>query len=344
MPIPIATQSPANLGLIDLHPPVSDFQAEVLAGLRATPKSVPAKFLYDQAGSQLFEAICELPEYYLTRTEMAILATAAPQIAHYLADCLLIEFGSGSSRKIRLLLDAAPHLPTYMAVDISQQHLHTSCQQLAQAYPHLSVLAVCADYTQPLALPPLPVLARRRIAFFPGSSVGNFEPAELRAFLRNTAALVGSTGGLLIGVDLKKDRTRLEPAYDDAQGISADFALNLLGRINREMNANFEPDQFRYTAFYNETAGRIEMRLVSQREQTVTIAGQSFNFQAGEPLATENSYKFSLEEFGAIARAEGFIVQQVWTDPEALFSVQYLRCTGRQPEDSEPPFLPVVRR
>jgi dimethylhistidine N-methyltransferase len=328
MPLSSLVRSPANLSLIDLHPPESDFQAEVLAGLQSSPKAISAKFLYDQQGSRLFDAICDLPEYYLTRTETAILEQAAPEIADLLANSLLIEFGSGSSRKIRCLLDAAPQLPTYMAVDISRQHLEESCSALAAAYPQLNVVAVCADYTQPLSLPHHPDLERRRVAFFPGSSVGNFELDELRAFLDNTAALVGAGGGLLIGVDLKKERAILEPAYDDAQGISAAFALNLLTRINREMGANFDLRQFRYNAHYNADQGRIEMRLISQIDQTVYVAGESIAFQAGETLATENSYKFSLDEFGAIAQSAGFVLQLIWTDPAAVFSVQYLHLPG----------------
>ncbi len=319
----------ANFRLIDLHPAQADFQAEAIAGLQRQPKFLGAKYLYDRIGSQLFDAITELPEYYLTRTELSILTAAAPALRELLADSLLIEFGSGSSRKIRILLDAIPELRAYLALDISKEHLAHCCRELAGLYPSLPVIAVCADFCQPLDLPELGDLSRaRRVAFFPGSSVGNFEPAELDAFLANTAHLLGPGGGLLIGVDLKKSASILEPAYDDAAGVSAEFALNLLARLNREMAADFDLDQFRYRACYNPEAGRIEMGLESLSDRTYRIAGEAIPFRVGEQLRTENSYKFGIEEFQAIAARHGFRAERVWTDPQQWFSLHYLTVLG----------------
>ncbi len=319
----------SNFRLIDLHPTLADFRAEAIAGLQRQPKFLGAKYLYDRVGSQLFDRITELPEYYLTRTELAILAAAAPALRELLADSLLIEFGSGSSRKIRILLDAIPELRAYLALDISKEHLVHCCRNLAGLYPQLPVIAVCADFCQPLELPDLGELSQaRRVAFFPGSSVGNFEPEELATFLENTAHLLGPGGGLLIGVDLKKSATLLEPAYDDAAGVSAEFALNLLARLNREMAADFDLGQFRYRACYNGEAGRIEMALESCSDRTYRIAGETVHFAAGEKLRTENSYKFDIGEFQAIAARHGFRAERVWTDPQQWFSLHYLTVIG----------------
>ncbi|HEY9661453.1 MAG TPA: L-histidine N(alpha)-methyltransferase [Allocoleopsis sp.] len=310
--------------LYDLHPPIEDFRAEVLAGLTQPCKSISPKFLYDKRGAELFDQICQLDEYYLTRTEVAILQTYASEMAALIGDGALIEFGSGSSQKVRILLDAMPHLPTYVALDISKQHLQDSCLDLAKAYPGLETIAICTDYTQPLTLPDIPsIQTKHKVAFFPGSSIGNLEPDEAIEFLKNTAKLLRSQGSLLIGVDLKKSAAILEPAYDDAKGISAKFALNLLVRINRELGADFVLDRFAYRAIYN-PIGRIEMYIISLADQVVHLDGVAIPFAKDEILRTEYSYKYSITEFQQLARSAGFTPKQVWTDPANLFSIHYL--------------------
>lgn len=322
----ITARSQSSIQLYDLHPPLDDFRTEVLQGLSQPQKAISPKFLYDKRGAELFDLICTVDEYYLTRTETTILQTYAADIAACLKESVLIEFGSGSSQKVRILLDAMPDLPTYVALDISQQHLRESCQDLVNAYPGLEAIAICTDYTQPLQLPEIPALYhKRRVGFFPGSSIGNLEPTEAVQFLKQAAAALGPEGSLLIGVDLKKSRTILEPAYDDATGISAAFALNLLTRINRELGANFEVEQFGYRAVYNETLGRIEMYIVSLQQQIVRLNDVVIQFQQGELLRTEYSYKYSIPEFQQLAALAGFKSTQVWVDPKQLFSVHYLQ-------------------
>jgi len=317
----------APVPFTDLHPRLSDFHAEALEGLSASPKRISPKFFYDKAGSELFDRITGLPEYYPTRTETTILERRADEIAERLGDdCLLIEYGSGSSRKIRVLLDAlGSHDVHYVAVDISKDHLIESTAKLAEAYPGLPISAVCADYTQPVELPAETLEGvRRRVVFFPGSTIGNFPPPEAKAFLARTAELAGPGGGLLIGVDLKKDKAVLDAAYDDAEGVTAAFNLNLLRRMNRELGADFDLDAFSHRAFYNPDAGRIEMHLVSLEDQTVQVDGRKIDFAAGETIHTESSYKFSVEEFQRLASACGFEPETVWTDPDGLFSVHYM--------------------
>lgn len=310
--------------LYDLHPPLEDFRAEVVAGLTKLQKTISPKFLYDKRGAELFDQICQLDEYYLTRTEMAILQTHATEMAALIGQGALIEFGSGSSQKVRILLDAMPQLPTYVALDISKQHLQESCLALANAYPGLETIAICTDYTQPLTLPSITsIQSKHKVGFFPGSSIGNLQPEEAIEFLQNAATLLQPNGSLLIGVDLKKSKDILEPAYNDSQGISAAFALNLLERINRELGADFDLNQFAYRSFYN-PVGRIEMYIVSLADQVVHLDDIEIPFWKGETLRTEYSYKYSVEEFQQLARSAGFTPQQVWTDPDQLFSIHYL--------------------
>lgn len=310
----------------DFHPPVENFQAEAIASLSQSPKSISPKFLYDKAGSQLFEAICTLDEYYLTRTEIEILQTYASEIAAIAQDGVLVEFGSGSSQKVRILLDAAPSIHTYVALDISKRHLYDSCVELVSQYPDLEAIAICTDYTQPLTLPALPDLKNKPlIGFFPGSSIGNLDPKEAIAFLHNAAQILKPNGSLLIGVDLKKSREILEPAYNDAKGISAAFALNVLTRMNRELNANFDLTNFTYDAVYNVEAGRIEMYIVSLKHHVVKIGDRSISFEAGERLRTEYSYKYTVSEFQAIATAAGFSPGHVWIDERQRFSIHHLQ-------------------
>ncbi|MBE9155423.1 L-histidine N(alpha)-methyltransferase [Nodosilinea sp. LEGE 06152] len=315
------TQQPA-VKLYDFHPPVEDFRSAVLRGLSQSQKTISPKFLYDKRGSELFDAICELPEYYLTRTEMAILHAHAKEIAVALDRRALVELGSGSSQKIRILLHAAPQVQTYVGVDISRQHLQEACAALMADFEGLDAIAVCADYTQPLPLATIPELRDRpTIGFFPGSSIGNLEPAEVIAFLKTVAVL----GDLIVGVDLKKSAAILEPAYDDAQGVSAAFALNVLTRINRELGANFDLTQFEYRAHYNEKAGRIEMAIASLCDQTVRLGDAEISFKAGETLRTEHSYKYTVNEFQLLAMEAGFQPVQVWTDKHQLFSLHHLK-------------------
>lgn len=312
----------------DQHPEPADFLQEVIAGLRGQPRSVPPKFFYDETGSRLFDRICATPEYYPTRTEIGILReNVAAIVGHVGRDCLLIEPGSGNSAKVRELL--TPLMPrVYMPVDISRQYLRESAARLAREYPWLEVRAACADFTTGQRLPGIPERGRR-VAFFPGSSVGNFEPAAARAFLAFLAETVGEDGGLLIGVDLKKDTAVLEAAYNDAEGATAAFNLNLLTRINRELHADFDLDGFAHHAFYNPEHGRVEMHLVSCGNQRVRIQGQRFEFRSGETIHTENSYKYTVQEFAALAAEAGFRQDAVWTDAESLFSVQYFSAVPR---------------
>ncbi|PSR16149.1 L-histidine N(alpha)-methyltransferase [filamentous cyanobacterium CCP3] len=315
------TQQPA-VKLYDFHPPVEDFRSAVLRGLSLSQKTLSPQFLYDKRGSELFDAICQLPEYYLTRTEMAILRASAGEIAAALDHRALVELGSGSSQKIRILLKAAPQVKTYVGVDISGQHLQEACAALMADFDGLEAIAVCADYTKPLPLATIPELRdRSTIGFFPGSSIGNLEPAEVIAFLKTVAVL----GDLIVGVDLKKSAAILEPAYDDAQGVSAAFALNVLTRINRELGADFDLSQFEYRAHYNEKAGRIEMAIASLCDQTVHLDEAEISFQKGETLRTEHSYKYTVDEFQLLAMEAGFQPVQVWTDADQLFSLHHLK-------------------
>ncbi len=300
------------------------FREEVLAGLARPRKAIPPKFFYDEEGSRLFEAICRLPEYYPTRTEIGILAECVAEVRGMVGEgCVLIEPGSGSSLKARLLIQGlGPR--AYVPMDISQDHLERSARSLAGDFPGLPIHAVAADYTRSLALPELP--QGRRLVFFPGSTIGNFEPPDARTFLAHMARWCAPDGGILIGVDLKKAPALLHAAYNDAQGITAAFNLNLLRRINRTLRGDFDVSAFAHYAFYNPPFGRIEMYLVSLRDQEVHVDGRGFSFERGEGLLTEHSYKYTIRSFQALAREAGLEPLRVWQDPEGLFSVHYLRC------------------
>jgi dimethylhistidine N-methyltransferase len=319
---------PASLAAFhDFHPEVEDFKSAVVAGLSRAPKELPCKFFYDEHGSTLFDAICALDEYYPTRTEIGLLQAHAPRMAELIGEnCQLIEFGSGSSVKVRILLGALKSVAAYTPVDISREHLLKSAADLAQQFPDVEVMAVCADYTRPFTVPrPRTMPDARRVIFFPGSTIGNFTPDHAHEFLAATAKVAGPGGGLFIGVDLKKDPKILEAAYNDREGVTAAFNLNLLLRINRELGADFDLSSWRHGAQYVESAGRIEMHLVSQRRQTVHLDGSSFSFAAGETIHTENSYKYSLDEFRALGRAAGLTPIEAWTDSHNLFSVHFFR-------------------
>ena len=310
----------------DLAPGEESFRDAVFAGLAGEPKTLPCKFFYDVRGSALFEQICEVPEYYLTRTEIAILKEYAGEIAARLGPhCRLIELGSGASIKVRILLQALASPAAYVAVDISREYLREAAAQLAADFPGLPVVAVCADYTRPFQLPPLPGPPGKRVGFFPGSTIGNFEPEAVVRFLRNCAELLGPGGEMLIGADLRKDPAILNAAYNDRAGVNAAFNLNLLERINRELGGDIAIENFEHLAFFNEEKGRMELYLRSRAAQSATIAGRRFDFAAGERIHTENSYKYAIPEFRALAVRAGFQPIDTWTDANELFSVYYFR-------------------
>jgi dimethylhistidine N-methyltransferase len=316
----------ANFAFHDLAPGEESFRDAVLAGLDRSPKELPCKLFYDARGSELFERICDTPEYYLTRTETAILeANAAEIAAHIGPHCRLIELGSGASRKVRILLGALDRPAAYIPLDISRERLREAADALAADFPNLTVVAVCADYTRPFALPPLPGPAGNCVGFFPGSTIGNFEPDAVVRFLANYADLLGSGGEMLIGVDVKKNPETLNRAYNDAAGLNAAFNLNLLVRINNELGGDVDLDRFAHHAFYNEAEGRVELYIKSLADQVVGVAGRRFRFAAGELIHTENSYKYAIPEFRALAARAGFRAVETWTDPDKLFSVHYLR-------------------
>lgn len=320
--------------LHDVAPARAQMRREVLAGLHRPQKTTSPKFLYDRRGSQLFDRICELDEYYPTRTELAIMKRHVGEMASLLGPgCLLIEFGSGSSLKTRILLDHLDDLAIYVPVDISRGHLLEAAEAINADYPALDVLPVCADFTKPFTLPPCDRPVTRRVVYLPGSTIGNLSQGGAAALLADTVALVGNGGGLLIGVDLKKDPAVLERAYNDAEGVTAAFNKNLLRRLNRELDADFDLDTFRHKAIYNAAQGRIEMHLVSDRDQAVRVDGEEISFAAGETIHTENSHKFTLDGFAALARPAGWKVRHVWTDPDRLFSVQYLTAEPRPTAD-----------
>jgi L-histidine Nalpha-methyltransferase len=298
--------------------------AEVVAGLSASAKSLPTKYLYDARGSELFEEICELPEYYPTRTELAIMRAHGGEMAEHIGPrAYVIEYGSGASVKTRRLLDALVDPVAYAPVDISADHLRDTVARLAGEYPRVEMLPVAADFTAAFEVPRSRRTPDRRVVYFPGSTIGNFRPWTAIALMRRMAAQVGLGGALLIGVDLRKDRQTLERAYDDAQGVTAEFDLNLLRHVNRELGANFDLDSFRHEARWNDEDGRVELHLVSLRAQRVAIGDREFAFAAGERIHTEDSHKYSLEQFAELADAAGWRERvAVWTDSAALFSVQ----------------------
>lgn len=303
----------------------AEFKEAVLAGLARTPRAIPAKFLYDARGSALFDAICELPEYYLTRTEIGILGDCAAAIAALAGPgCALVEFGSGSSVKSRLLIEALRDLVTYVPIDISRRHLDATASRLRHDYPGLNVEPVCADYMALTALPADVSAARRRLGFFPGSTIGNLGPDEATAFLRRAHGLLGPGGALVLGMDLKKDPRLLHDAYNDSAGVTAEFTLNLLRRMNCDLDANFDLAGFAHEAFYNADESRIEIYFRSLGPQTVTVAGRTFTFSAGERVHTEYSYKYDDASIASLARSAGFAIARTWTDPARLFAVAYL--------------------
>jgi dimethylhistidine N-methyltransferase len=311
--------------LVDLAPTEESFRAAVLAGLSRPRKAIPCKFLYDATGSALFEQICGLPEYYPTRSERRILSRHAGEIADLVGpDSQLIEFGSGSSDKTRVLIEAL-HPSHYVPIDISRDQLAAASAALAARYGDLEIVPICADYTRDDFVLALPWSHGERLGFFPGSTIGNFVPEEAEAFLGRCAVVLGAGSGLVIGVDLKKDPAILNAAYNDARGVTAAFNLNLLARMNRELDAGFDLARFAHEAFYAEREGRMEIYIRSLADQRVRVAGTVFALAAGERIHTEYSYKYAIDEFQRLAGRAGFYPVCSWTDPRRLFSVHFLR-------------------
>jgi dimethylhistidine N-methyltransferase len=308
--------------LLDQEPSSESFLDEVLLGLQRSPKTLPCKYFYDKRGSRLFDQICDLDEYYLTRTELAIMDAYAPQMAAQIGPgVMLVEYGSGSSVKTRILLEHLPGVAAYVPVDISRKHLQYTCRNLAECYPTLDILPVCADFTTNFDLPIPQRKPTHCAVYFPGSTIGNFEPHEAAKLLARIAPLCGSGGGLLIGIDLQKDRETLEAAYNDSRGITAEFNLNLLGRINRELSGDFRLEKFRHVATYNAEQGRIEIFLQSLCDQVVTVGGAAFCIDENELICTEHSHKYTVDGFARMAGKVGLTLRKQWTDREQRFAV-----------------------
>jgi dimethylhistidine N-methyltransferase len=314
--------SDEKIAVLDLAPAHEDFREQALAGLSQQPSMLPAKFFYDEAGAALFTKICEQPEYYITRTEMGILRALGREIARSLGHGIeLIGLGTGAGTKTRLLLDYLEAPIAYLPVDISREQLTQSTAAFSRIFPSLEILPVCADYLEPFELPTPLRTPSRKVVYFPGSTIGNLEQEGARAFLQKIRDMAGDDGRLLIGVDLKKSKAVLEKAYNDAAGVTARFNLNLLGRANRELGANFDLTRWRHHAFYNEAAGRIEMHLVSQASQSTRIDDHVFDFAPGEHIITEFSYKYSPVELIAMASEASLHFEKLWTDDAQLFGL-----------------------
>ncbi len=318
-----------GVGGNDRQPSANDILEVARLGLASTPKRLPSWLFYDDRGSALFERICEQPEYYLTRCEVALMGEHAGSIADCLGtDVRLVEYGSGSGLKTRMLLRHLVRTVSYVPVEISPEPLRLSVQQLAREFPQVPVQPLCADFSKPLRLPIPPRAPRRTVVYFPGSTIGNFEAHDAATLLRKMRDEMGETGGILIGVDLKKDPALIEAAYNDAAGVTAEFTLNALARLNREIGSDFDLGAFAHRARYNPMAGRIETDIVSRCEQQVEIDHRKVGFRAGEAIRVEYSCKYSLDEFAALADKVGLAVQHVWTDPQQMFSEQYLVRAG----------------
>jgi dimethylhistidine N-methyltransferase len=320
-------KSPAEaVAFVDLEPELDSILHAVLMGLARQPKSLPCKLFYDARGARLFETICTLPEYYPTRTELAILRANGQAIAGALGPAAtIVEFGSGSGEKTRALLDALERPAAYVAIDIARDAVLASTRAIARERPDLEAIAVCADYGAPLALPALAAGRRsRRVGLFLGSTIGNFAPGEAVAFLANARNLLGPGAAMIVGADLRKERALLEAAYNDSRGVTAEFNMNVLRRINRELGGTFDLGAFEHRAFFDDRLSRIEMHLASLKDQEALVARQRFRFAAGDTIHTENSHKYTLEDFGELARAAGFVPRAHWVDRARLFSLHYL--------------------
>lgn len=311
--------------LYDFAPDTGSVYQEVLSGLQKSPKEIDAKLTYDERGSQLFEQICRQPEYYLTRTELALMQAHGAEIADLLGkNVLLIEYGSGNSEKTRILLDHLQQAAGYVPIDISKEILLQSAAELVQRYPALAILPVCADYEVPFDLPHPVRPVSRYAVYYPGSTIGNREPQDAVAFLKRMRQLCGDNGALVIGVDLKKDPSQMKAAYNDRAGISATFNRNVLLRFNQELGADFQLDQFQHHVIYDAHKGCVVIYILSQQDQTVHLNGSAIHFHAGEKIWRAHAYKYTVEEFEQLATKAGWQVQQVWTDEQRLFSVQLL--------------------
>jgi len=308
--------------LLNQAPAQQEFLAEVLAGMRQPRRALPCKYFYDETGSKLFDEICELDEYYPTRTELRIMEEYAPEIAEQIGSGVrLVEYGSGSSIKTRILLDHLEAPAAYVPVDISQEHLQATADRLNAAYPEIEILPVCADFTERFELPTPTREPSHSAVYFPGSTIGNLEPNQAIALLARISSLCGKGGGLVIGIDLQKDASVLEAAYNDEAGVTAEFNLNLLRRINRELGADFEIGEFEHSARYNAEHGRIEIDLVSRTDQSVTIDGEHFELSADEAINTEFSHKYTIDGFAALAAEAGLDLHRHWTDDREWFGV-----------------------
>lgn len=301
------------------------FLRDVVYGLSQSNKELQCKYFYDERGSKLFDQICELDEYYLTRTEQQIMLDHADEMAAQLGSgVMLIEFGSGSSTKSRVLLDALIDPVAYVPLDISEEHLLKTAAQLASAYPDLEILPLVADFTQPFVLPRAVRKHSHAAVYFPGSTIGNFVPEAAARLIQRITGILGPQGGLLIGIDLQKERTTIEAAYNDSMGVTEEFNLNVLHRVNRELGADFDVEQFRHRAIYNAVAGRVEISVVSNINQVVTVDGHQFAFQAGEQMLTEYSHKYTIDGFATLAARAGLNLHKCWTDDRQLFAVLHL--------------------
>ena len=314
--------------LYDFAPTTGSLYEEVLSGLRKEDKTLPGALLYDERGSQLFDKICEQPEYYLTRTELQIMRNYIGEMVELLGrGVALVEYGSGSSLKTAILLDHLPELTCYIPIDISKEHLLSAANRLAKQYPRLEILPVCADYSQPFHLPTPSQAATRYVAYYPGSTISHFHPADAVAFLTQVRRVCGPNSLLLIGVDLKKAAQIIEPAYNDRAGFSRAFTNNILHHINQRFAASFDPAGFVHQAFYNPQQGRVEFYLASRQSQMAHINGETIIFAAGECINLAYSYKYSVTEFAALAAKADWRVNRIWTDDQQLFSVQCLSAT-----------------
>jgi dimethylhistidine N-methyltransferase len=310
--------------LLETAPAKSSFLMETIAGLSRSPRTLPCKFFYDERGAQLFQKICELPEYYITRTELQILRLHSAEMATALGEKVeLIGLGTGAGTKTRILLEELHDPAVYIPIDISNEQLQKSTARFRQMFPKLEILPIAADYLEPFELPLPRKLSARSIVYFPGSTIGNFEPDAATEFLRRLVDLCGEDGGLLIGVDLQKDRRIIEAAYNDSDGITAEFNLNLLVRANRELSADFDLNAWRHRAIYDSSKGRIEMYLISECDQRVHVEGREFDFRASERILTEYSYKYTPQGFAALAPNAGFQFEKLWADDARLFGVFY---------------------
>lgn len=311
--------------LLDLKPSDSQFLADVLSGLHSTPKRLPCKYLYDERGSQLFDQICCLQEYYLTRCEDWIIKRYAQKMADQIGPgVMLVEYGSGSSQKTRALLDRLTEPVAYVPVDISREHLDRTAKRVSKSYPHIEVLPVCADFTRSFRLPRSNRTPTHSAVFFPGSTIGNFEAPAAQAMLQQISDLCGRGGGLIIGIDLQKDVATIEAAYNDSKGVTAEFNLNLLHHINQVLEGDFDVEQFRHRAAYDLRHHRVEISLVSRQAQIVRIGNQTFRFGSGEPIVTEYSHKYTIEGFAHMAAKAGLTLRRSWADDKEMFAVLHL--------------------